>query len=91
MIQASREYQTQTAGMEPGLDPDERSIDDERLKSIHSVCQITIMEYSEDNIQQYELYNEDLKAFLEHPREDWVKVRWINCNGTYLTRAKLAK
>ena len=39
------------------------------------------MDFSEDDILQTELGNVELIEFLKKPREDWVSVRWINCNG----------
>ena len=80
-MKASTEYTQIAAGLEPGLDPDQ-DIDDERTKALKGECQITVVEYSEDKLEQYELLGEDhMKDFLTKPREDWVKVRWINCDG----------
>jgi hypothetical protein len=50
-------------------------------ESLHTECQITVVEFNEEQIVQQDFFNEGLKEFLEKPREDWVKVRWINCNG----------
>ncbi|KAL0636907.1 hypothetical protein Q9L58_004129 [Maublancomyces gigas] len=77
-ILASKNYQQELPGQEPGLDPNETS--DERVK-LHTECGITVVDFSEDDIVQAELGNVDLLAFLDKPREDWVGVRWINCNG----------
>lgn len=80
---ASKEYQNQTPGLEPGIqvDQDHDGLGDERMDQLHTDCQITIVEFSADQIEKYEVFNDGLKEFLETPREDWVKVRWINCNG----------
>lgn len=77
-ILASKNYQEELPGQEPGLDPNETS--DARVK-LHTECGITVVDFSEDDIVQAELGNVDLLAFLDKPREDWVVVRWINCNG----------
>lgn len=77
-ILASKNYQEEVPGQEPGLDPNETS--DARVK-IHTECGITVVDFSEDDIVQTELGNVDLLAFLNKPRESWVGVRWINCNG----------
>lgn len=74
-ILASKNYQDELPGQEPGLDPN-----DSRVK-LHTECGITVVDFSEDDIVQTELGNVDLLEFLEKPREDWVGVRWINCNG----------
>lgn len=62
------------AGQEPGLDPSKTHMQ-------HEECQITVVDYSEEDIQIYEHDNASLIAFLEKPQEAWVKVRWINVNG----------
>ncbi|KAH8148424.1 uncharacterized protein LAJ45_07526 [Morchella importuna] len=77
-ILASKNYQEELPGQEPGLDPNETL--DSRVK-IHTACGITVVDFSEDEIVQTELENASLISFLEKPREDWVGVRWINCNG----------
>lgn len=69
------------AGQEPGLDPHSDQFGTDDRSTLHTECQITVVEFSEDNIEQHEFYNEGINEFLEKPRMDWVKVRWINCNG----------
>lgn len=81
-ILASKNYQQELPGQEPGLDPNETL--DERVK-LHTECGITVVDFSEDEIMQAELGNVDLLAFLDKPRGDWVGVRWINCNGQPLS------
>ena len=44
-------------------------------------CEITVVDYSEDKINQRYLDNNDLEDFLDQPTETWSKVRWINVNG----------
>lgn len=39
------------------------------------------MDFSEDGIEQNELTNDTLAAFLEKPRPEWASCRWINVNG----------
>lgn len=77
-VLASANYQDAAPGLEPGLGPDEEL--DARV-NIHTVCGITVVDFSEDDILQTELGNVELIEFLKKPREDWVSVRWINCNG----------
>ncbi|KAL7270090.1 hypothetical protein RUND412_007213 [Rhizina undulata] len=75
---AAPNYQTKIPGEEPGLDPNE--IGGDRV-NLHTYCGITVVDFSGDQIVQTELDNTSLKEFLDVPRPEWVKVRWINCNG----------
>lgn len=78
---ASRDYGLATAGLEPGLDPHAEGERGRPDSNLHTACQITVVEFSEDKIEQKDFWNDGLHNFLETPRKDWVKVRWINCNG----------
>ncbi|KAL9119530.1 MAG: hypothetical protein Q9187_003919 [Circinaria calcarea] len=44
-------------------------------------CDITVVDFSQDDIQIRHLDNDSLRTSLEIPREDWVVCRWINVNG----------
>ncbi|RPA98108.1 hypothetical protein L873DRAFT_1828643 [Choiromyces venosus 120613-1] len=77
-VLASASYQDEAPGQEPGLGPDEEL--DARV-NIRTTCGITVVDFSEDDMLQTELGNVELIEFLKEPREEWVKVRWINCNG----------
>ena len=77
-VLASANYQNEAPGQEPGLGPDEEL--DDRV-NVHTICGITVVDFSEDDMLQTELDNAGLIEFLKKPREDWVSVRWINCNG----------
>lgn len=84
-LKPSSDYAADTfAGAEPGLDVGSEGLTDRRIQSLRGPCQITVVEYSEDCIDVKEFNNEDFQEFLKflnEPREEWVKVRWINCNG----------
>ncbi|KAL2075179.1 hypothetical protein VTL71DRAFT_121 [Oculimacula yallundae] len=69
------------AGQEPGLDPSKPNGGRTDLPVFHENCQITIVDFSEDNMVGYELDNEQLIQFLKMKQEPWVKCRWINVNG----------
>jgi len=71
---ASKEYQISSAGLDPGLNPDSDGLADELTSSIFTDCQITIVEYNEEKISQFEMWNDGLEEFLDKPRADWVKV-----------------
>ncbi|KAJ5195397.1 uncharacterized protein N7498_008835 [Penicillium cinerascens] len=74
-------------GTEPGIDPTKP------LPSYSSgwalnvpgdlqrPCEITVVDFSENEMQQYELDNDTLEQFLSRDREPWVQCRWINVNG----------
>ncbi|KAI5807084.1 hypothetical protein EDC01DRAFT_608658 [Geopyxis carbonaria] len=81
-LKASQEYSHQEPGLEPGIDPNSEGLDDPRINNLQGDSQITIVEFNEDRINpKLEIWGDQLEEFLAKPREDWVKVRWINCNG----------
>ena len=69
------------AGQEPGLDPSKPNGGRTTMPMRHEECQITVVDYSETDINIHELDNASLIKFLEKPQENWVKCRWINVNG----------
>lgn len=74
-------------GTEPGIDPTKPlpAYASEWASNIpadlHRRCQITVVDFSQNEMRQYELDNDTLEAFLEREREPWVQCRWINVNG----------
>ncbi|KAJ5347639.1 Mg2+ transporter protein CorA-like/Zinc transport protein ZntB [Penicillium brevicompactum] len=74
-------------GTEPGIDPSKPlpPYTSEWASNIpadlHRQCQITIVDFSQNEMRQYELDNDTLEQFLEREREPWVQCRWINVNG----------
>lgn len=67
-------------GAEPGIDPS-NDVPDSRFVHLQADCDITVVDFSEDNYVPHELDNTGLKEFLTHPKEEWVSCRWINVNG----------
>ncbi|KAF8425148.1 hypothetical protein EV426DRAFT_532286 [Tirmania nivea] len=67
-------YVTLIPGSEPGLNPDSKV-------DLHTRCGITVVDFSQDQVIQTELENDDLSEFLEEDRPEWSSVRWINLNG----------
>lgn len=51
------------------------------MVDLRATCQITIVDFSESQINVHELDNNGLIAFLKLPQPDWVKCRWINVNA----------
>jgi len=67
-------------GQEPGLDPSKPN-GGRKSPMLYEKCQITVVDYSEDDLEMHDFYNEELIEFLKTPQEDWIKCRWINVNG----------
>lgn len=51
------------------------------MPTLSAPCQITVVDFSQDRLSTRKLDNESLQAFLDRPKPDWVKCRWINVNG----------
>ncbi|KAJ5489038.1 hypothetical protein N7539_003928 [Penicillium diatomitis] len=74
-------------GTEPGIDPTKPlpPYSSEWPSNIpgdlQRDCEITVVDFSQFEMRQYELDNETLPAFLAREREPWVQCRWINVNG----------
>jgi Mg2+ and Co2+ transporter CorA len=48
---------------------------------LHTKTDITVVDYSQDEMRMYHLDNESLGGFLEREKDPWVVCRWINVNG----------
>ncbi|KAI9370798.1 hypothetical protein BJX61DRAFT_69748 [Aspergillus egyptiacus] len=74
-------------GTEPGIDPTRPlpAYNAEWITSIstslHRRCEITVVDFSQNEMRQYALDNDTLEQFLSREREPWVQCRWINVNG----------
>ena len=74
-------------GQEPGIDTSESAPpytdpgDSDGPSHVYSRCEITVIDWSQDNMQMYHLDNDNLKEFLDQSRPEWVACRWINVNG----------
>ncbi|KAJ5101849.1 hypothetical protein NUU61_004071 [Penicillium alfredii] len=74
-------------GTEPGIDPTKPlpPYSSEWASNVppelHRHCEITVVDFSQHEMRQYELDNETLEPFLAREREPWVQCRWINVNG----------
>ncbi|KAF2851340.1 hypothetical protein T440DRAFT_554283 [Plenodomus tracheiphilus IPT5] len=75
----TRPYQHQEPGAEPGVDTKKDTAS--RYQNLHAQCQITVVDFSDERVECYELDNETLEEFLSHPKDDWVSCRWVNVNG----------
>ncbi|KAI9847005.1 MAG: hypothetical protein M1837_003361 [Sclerophora amabilis] len=72
-----------TPGQEPGIDT--TSSDEGWAKSqfseLHQECEITVVDFSEDDMKLQHLSNDSLEHYLATEREASVRCRWINVNG----------
>lgn len=68
-------------GQEPGIDPSKPDGGRPESAALHTECDITVVDFSEDDIVVNDFVNSTLPNFLNQPREEWVKCRWINVNG----------
>ncbi|KAI0377095.1 hypothetical protein F5Y04DRAFT_265016 [Hypomontagnella monticulosa] len=68
-------------GAEPGIDPLKPDGGQDTTPDLHAECQITVVDFSQDNLQIHELDNAGLIDFVKKPQPGWVKCRWINVNG----------
>jgi hypothetical protein len=67
-------------GAEPGVDT-QNDDDAGKYHQLHTICQITVVDFSDERVECHELDNDTLEDFLNVPKEDWVSCRWINVNG----------
>lgn len=68
-------------GQEPGLDPSKLNGGRSQTPMLHEVCQITVVDFSEDDMEMHDFDNEGIINFIQKPQESWIKCRWINVNG----------
>ncbi|KAL4771159.1 hypothetical protein BDW60DRAFT_208411 [Aspergillus nidulans var. acristatus] len=74
-------------GTEPGIDPTRPlpAYNAEWMASIatslHRRCDITVVDFSQNEMRQYALDNDTIESFMSREREPWVQCRWINVNG----------
>lgn len=68
-------------GQEPGLDPSKPNGGRPHTPDLHEECQITVVDFSEDDIMTHDFDNAGLIEFLKKPQESWIQCRWINVNG----------
>ncbi|KAI5919276.1 hypothetical protein F4810DRAFT_511190 [Camillea tinctor] len=68
-------------GAEPGIDPSKPDGGQDTVPDLHAECQITVVDFSQDDLQVHEFDNTQLIDFIKKPQPSWVKCRWINVNG----------
>jgi hypothetical protein len=68
-------------GQEPGLDPSKPNGGRAQTPTLHEECQVTVVDFSEDDMVMHDFGNEGLINFLQQKQDDWISCRWINVNG----------
>ncbi|KAJ0158483.1 Magnesium transport protein CorA [Colletotrichum tanaceti] len=68
-------------GSEPGFDPNKSDGGHASMPTLRADCEISVFDFSQDNMVQHKFGNDDFIEFLKKPQEPWVKSRWINVNG----------
>ncbi|KAI3320388.1 hypothetical protein HD806DRAFT_506200 [Xylariaceae sp. AK1471] len=68
-------------GAEPGVDPKKPDGGQDTVPDLHTQCQITVVDFSQEDLLIHELANSELIDFVRQPQPSWVKCRWINVNG----------
>ena len=75
-------------GQEPGIDvsqPDAGQVKTD-LPQVFEQCDITVVDFSQDDMKRHHLDNHTLGPFLKGARPAWSSCRWINVNGLELGR-----
>lgn len=67
-------------GQEPGIDPAAIHLAT-TPSSLKAACDITVVDFSQDDMRMQYLDNASLEEFLDRPQEDGLNCRWINING----------
>ncbi|KAI1201242.1 hypothetical protein F5X97DRAFT_290859 [Nemania serpens] len=83
-IEEFEEYETHPGwhpGAEPGIDPKKPDGGQDAAPDLHADCQVTVVDFSQENLEIHELDNSGLIKFVSQPQPSWVKCRWINVNG----------
>lgn len=68
-------------GAEPGYDPKLPDGGHASVPQLSAPCEITVVDFSLDRMEQWHFANDGFIEFLQAPKEDWAKCRWINING----------
>ncbi|KAL6890854.1 cora-like magnesium transporter [Trichoderma evansii] len=68
-------------GSEPGFDPNLPDGGHASMPQLSADCDITVVDFSKDNMVKRHFDNESFITFLTMPKEKWAKCRWINVNG----------
>ncbi|XWW97721.1 hypothetical protein V2A60_005708 [Cordyceps javanica] len=68
-------------GAEPGYDPKLPDGGHASVPQLSAPCEITVVDYALDRMEQWHFGNDGFVEFLQRPKEAWARCRWINING----------
>jgi Mg2+ and Co2+ transporter CorA len=68
-------------GAEPGYDPLLPDGGHASLPTLYADCEITVVDFSKNQMVKRHFVNDTFIDFLEEPQSDWAQCRWINVNG----------
>lgn len=71
----------QQPGQEPGLDPSKENGGRPEAPTLHADCQITVVDFSESDMEMHDFDNAGFIDWITKPQESWIKCRWISVNG----------
>ncbi|KAI0829495.1 hypothetical protein F5Y06DRAFT_290832 [Hypoxylon sp. FL0890] len=83
-LEEFEDFETQPGwkpGAEPGIDPLKPDGGQESVPNLQANCQITVVDFSQEDLEVHQLDNNQLIEFVKQPQPSWVKCRWINVNG----------
>ena len=66
-------------GAEPGYNPE--LPDGGHANMPNQPCAITVVDFSQGQVEKRHFENEDFIEYLDRPKPSWAKCRWINING----------
>ncbi|KAF4461771.1 Mg2 transporter -like [Fusarium albosuccineum] len=68
-------------GSEPGYDPMLPDGGHASMPTLSAPCEISVIDFSQQAMVKRHFDNEGFINFLDEPKEEWAKCRWINING----------
>lgn len=68
-------------GSEPGYDPMLPDGGHSSMPTLNAPCEITVIDFSQQAMVRHHFENDTFIRFLDKPKEEWAKCRWINING----------
>lgn len=68
-------------GSEPGFDPQLPDGGHASMPTLSAPCQITVVDFANNHVEKRNFDNQTFIDFLDRPKDEWAKCRWINVNG----------
>ncbi|KFH48438.1 Magnesium transport protein-like protein [Hapsidospora chrysogenum ATCC 11550] len=68
-------------GSEPGFDPQLPDGGHASMPALSATCEITVVDFSKDYVEKRHFDNQTFIEYLQRPKDDWARCRWINING----------